>query len=198
MSNIGANTSRFPLELFDVKTNLAKPDQNLRVIFNKIFHEHTYQQSAIHAFTLSRFCGLLAVTLIMDNAKSLASALVSSLLDYCNSLCMILWKLTSPNFAMYSDLTGPCCDKVTSITQVQQPFTLLPLLFETTSRYLSIQPFQLLPSRNISRLVLSPIDTSIPNGSLMLWNCFIDFAVEHRFSCRVTEPGFTGYWCYRI
>ena len=38
------------------------------------------------------------------------------------------------------------------------------------------------------------------DGLLMLWNCFIDFAVEHRFGCRDTEPDITrkggGYWSY--
>ena len=27
---------------------------------------------------------------------------------------------------------------------------------------------------------------------LMLRNCFIDFAVKHRFGCRATEPGYVG------
>ena len=38
----------------------------------------------------------------------------------------------------------------------------------------------------------SPIDTGMPNGLLMLRNCFFDFAVEHCFDCRTTEPGFAG------
>ena len=41
-------------------------------------------------------------------------------------------------------------------------------------------------------LGLSPIGTSMPDGLLMLQNCFFNFAVEHWFSCRATEPGFTG------
>ena len=32
----------------------------------------------------------------------------------------------------------------------------------------------------------------IPHGLLMLWKCFLDFAAEHWFGCRTTEPGFTG------
>ena len=39
-------------------------------------------------------------------------------------------------------------------------------------------------------LGLSPIDTVTPHGLLMLRNCFLDFAVEHWFGCRATEPGF--------
>ena len=30
----------------------------------------------------------------------------------------------------------------------------------------------------------------MPDGSLMLQNCFSDFAVEYQFGCRTTEPGF--------
>ena len=34
--------------------------------------------------------------------------------------------------------------------------------------------------------------TSTPNCSLIIRNCLIDFAVEHRFSCCATEPGCAG------
>ena len=81
-------------------------------------------------------------------------------------------------------------------TQVQELFTLVPCLFGTTSRCLSVQPVQLLPSRiiwrHISLIWPFPIDTGMPDVLLMLWNCFPDFAVEHWFGCRATEPGFAG------
>ena len=35
---------------------------------------------------------------------------------------------------------------------------------------------------------LSPIETITPHGLLILWNCFLDFAVEHWFGCHPTEP----------
>ena len=35
-------------------------------------------------------------------------------------------------------------------------------------------------------------DTSMAEGPSMLWNCFIDFAVEHGFGSRATEPGVAG------
>ena len=41
-------------------------------------------------------------------------------------------------------------------------------------------------------LPLSSINISMPDGSFKLWNCFIDFAVEHWFRCWATEPGYTG------
>ena len=46
--------------------------------------------------------------------------------------------------------------------------------------------------RHISLTWPFPIDTVTPHGLLMLRNCFLDFAVEHWFGCRATEPGFTG------
>ena len=81
-------------------------------------------------------------------------------------------------------------------TQVQELFTLVPHLFGTTSCCRCVQPIQLLPLRNVWRhlfdLAFSPIDTGMPDGLLMLRNCFIDFAVEHWFGCCVTESGFAG------
>ena len=87
-------------------------------------------------------------------------------------------------------------------TQAQELFTLVPCLFGTTCRCLSVQPYQLLPSRNISGHISltwpPPIDTRTPDGLLMLWNCFIDLAVEHQFSGCTTEPRLRrGYWRYR-
>ena len=41
-------------------------------------------------------------------------------------------------------------------------------------------------------LVLSPMDTAMPDGVMTLRNCFLDSAVEHWFGCRATEPGFAG------
>ena len=35
------------------------------------------------------------------------------------------------------------------------------------------------------------LSSATPHGLLMLRNCLIDFAVEHWFGCRATEPGFT-------
>ena len=49
-----------------------------------------------------------------------------------------------------------------------------------------------LSSRHVFWLALSHIDSSTPDDPLMLSNCFIDFAIEHQFGCRATEPGFAG------
>ena len=79
---------------------------------------------------------------------------------------------------------------------VLELFTLVLRLFGTTSCCLSVQPVQLLPSRRSEDsslwFGLSPMDTVTPHGLLMLRNCFLDFAVEHWFGCRSTEPGIAG------
>ena len=36
------------------------------------------------------------------------------------------------------------------------------------------------------------MDAVTPHGLLMLRNCFLDFAVEHSFGRRATEPGYAG------
>ena len=65
--------------------------------------------------------------------------------------------------------------------------------------------------RNVSKHIsltwpFYPIDTSMQDDPLMLQNCFIDFAVEYRFGCHITEPGYTRHigtietwlidWCF--
>ena len=66
----------------------------------------------------------------------------------------------------------------------------------TTSRYLSIRILQLPPSGNVSKhLSLTRHFRLIHqhDGALMLWNFFINFAVEQWFGCHATEPGYTGH-----
>ena len=69
-------------------------------------------------------------------------------------------------------------------------------LFETVCRCLFVQPFQLLPSRNISRHI--SLTWSFPLRHGHTWRpvdakeLFYRFAVEHWFGCRITEPGFPG------
>ena len=81
-------------------------------------------------------------------------------------------------------------------TQTQELFTLVSHLSGTTCHCLSIQPFQLLPSRNIWRhisdLAFPPLYTGTPYNLLIPRNCFINFAVEHWFGCCTTESGFAG------
>ena len=79
-------------------------------------------------------------------------------------------------------------------TRAKELFILVPRPFGTTCRCLSVQPFQLLLSRNISKHIsltwsFPPLNMSTPDSPLMLRSCFIDFAVEQRFGCCATEPG---------
>ena len=79
--------SKFPIELLSVKTLLAKSARNLGVIFDKNF---TFR-SHISALCSSCFYNMWDLQRIrhqldLDNAKLLATVLVSSHLDYCNSL----------------------------------------------------------------------------------------------------------------
>ena len=79
--------SMFPIELLGVKTNPAKSARNLGVIFNKNF---TFR-SHISVVCSSCFYHMWDLRCIrhhldLDSAKLLATVLVSSRLDYCNSL----------------------------------------------------------------------------------------------------------------
>ena len=79
--------SMFSVELFGVKTNPAKSAQNPEVIFDQYF---TFR-SHISAVCSSCFYDMRDLRRVrhhldLDSAKLLATAPVSSRLDYCNSL----------------------------------------------------------------------------------------------------------------
>ena len=79
--------SMFPIELLGIKTNPAKSARNRAVIFDKNF---TFR-SHISAVCSSYFYHMRDLRRIhrhldLDSSKLLAAALVSSRLDYCNSL----------------------------------------------------------------------------------------------------------------
>ena len=189
----------FPIDLFGVNINQAKSAQNLGVIFDNNFSFRSHKSAACsscfyHIWDLQR----VRHHLDRDSAKLLATAFVSSCLDYCNSLLYViadadLTKLQcvqnrlanivikSPPFTHSAPLLRSLqwlpvkftfhsilatslpshsrrSNKGISLsvlgsrpTQAQEHFTLMPLLFRTTSRCLSVQPFQLLPSRSIWR-----------------------------------------------
>ena len=79
--------SMFPIELFGVKTNPAKSPRYLGVIFDKnfTFHSHISAVCSSHFYHM-RYLQRIRRHLDLDSAKLLATALVSSCLDYCNSL----------------------------------------------------------------------------------------------------------------
>ena len=80
--------SMFPVELFGVKSNPAKSAWNLGLIFDKYFTFCCSLISAVCSFCFYHIWDLHSICfyLDLDSAKVLATALVSSHLDYCNSL----------------------------------------------------------------------------------------------------------------
>ena len=79
--------SMFPIELLGVKTYPAKCARNFGVIFDKSFNFHSHI-SAVCSSCIYHIRDLRCIRrhLDLDSAKLLANALVSSRLDYCNSL----------------------------------------------------------------------------------------------------------------
>ena len=77
----------FPIELLGVKTNPAKSARNLGVILAKKVHLHSHI-SAVCSSCLYHMQDLQRIQrhLDLDGAKLVATALMSSLLDYCNLL----------------------------------------------------------------------------------------------------------------
>ena len=87
MNGNGANIFLFPIELLGVGTYPAKSAHNLGVIFDKNFNFYSHI-SAICSSCIYHIRKLRRIRrhLDLDSAKLLANALVSSRLDYCNSL----------------------------------------------------------------------------------------------------------------
>ena len=86
MKDIGAHTSIFPIELLGVKTNPAKSARNLGVICKKfticLHISAVYSSYFYHMRDLQR----IRRHLDLNSAKLLPTALMSSRLDYRNSL----------------------------------------------------------------------------------------------------------------
>ena len=85
-------------------------------------------------------------------------------------------------------------------TQVQEVSTLVPLLFGSTSRCLSVQPFRLLPSRNIWRHISSTW-TFPHRHQHARWPVDVS-ELFHRFYCWAPiwlsrYWVWLGYWRYR-
>ena len=77
----------FPIELLGVKTNPAKSARNVGVIFVKKFTFRSHISVVCNScFYHMRDLRRIRRHLDLDSAKLLATALVSSRLDYCNSL----------------------------------------------------------------------------------------------------------------
>ena len=107
--------SMFPIELFGVKTNPGKSAQNLGVIFDKNFTSHSHI-SAVCSSCFYHIWDLQCIRhyLDLDRANLLASALVSSHLDYCNSLLYGVADTDLTRLQVCSESTGLLGDKVSS------------------------------------------------------------------------------------
>ena len=83
----GANNSMFPIELLGIKTNPAKSAHNPCVIFDKnvTLRSHIFVVCS-SCFNHMRDLRCIRRHLDLDSTKLLATALVSSHLDYCNSI----------------------------------------------------------------------------------------------------------------
>ena len=87
MNDSGANASMFPIKLLGVKTNPAKTARNLGVIFDTNFTFRSHIPAVCSScFYHMRDVWRIRCYLDLDSAKLLATALVSSRLNYCNSL----------------------------------------------------------------------------------------------------------------
>ena len=108
--------SMFPIELLGVKTYPAKSARNLGVIFNKNFNFHSHI-SAICSSCIYHTRDLRRIRrhLDLDSAKLLVNALVSSHLDYCNSLLSwiaetdLIISLLMIACCMFLFPSGDCC-----------------------------------------------------------------------------------------
>ena len=79
--------SLFPTTLMDVETNPAKSARNLGVIFDHDFNFRSHiGQVCRSCFYHMRDIRRIRRYLSLENAKTLAHAMVTSRLDYCNSL----------------------------------------------------------------------------------------------------------------
>ena len=108
--------SMFHFELVSVKTNPAISARNLGVIFDKNFtfcsHISVFRSSCFyHMGDLRR----IRRHLDLDSAKLLATALVSSRLDYCNSFLYGVADIDLTRLQVCTESTGPPGDKVSSI-----------------------------------------------------------------------------------
>ena len=101
--------------------------------------DHRYQQSEPHAFTICGICCVFASHLDLDK-KLLATAFMSSCLNYCNSPLYGIADMDLIRLQACTESTDPPGDKVSSI-YLQSCTASFPSLVATI--YLSIYPIVL-------------------------------------------------------
>ena len=108
--------SMFPIELLGVKTNPAKSARNLGVIFDTNFTFRSHISVVCNScFYYMQDLRRIRRHLDLDSAKLLATALVSSRLDYCNSLLYGIAGIDLTRLQACTESTGSPGDKVSSI-----------------------------------------------------------------------------------
>ena len=121
--------SMFPIELFGVKSNRAKSTLNIGIIFYKNFSFRSHTSAVCSScFYHMRDLRRIRRHLDLDSAKLLATALVSSCLDYRNSLLYSIADIDLTRLQACSEPTGQPGDKVSSFTRSLQPLRFLHLL----------------------------------------------------------------------
>ena len=111
-------------------------------------------------------------------------------------------RITSIPFTKIKTMIIICQSLGSRLTQVQELFTLMPHLFGTTCRCLSVQPFQLLPLRNIWRHI--SLTWPFPHRYRHAWWLVVSTVLFPRFCCwtpiwlsRHWAWLRRGYWRYR-
>ena len=158
----------FPIELLGVKTNPGKSAHNLGVIFDKNF---TFR-SHISAVCSSCFYHMWDLRCIhrhldLDSAKLLATALMSSRLDYCNSL---LYGIADFDLTRLQRVQNELAHLVTKSPPFTRSIPLLRSLHSLPVRFRILFKINLLTYKTLREkqpvYLHSMLATSIPSRSL--------------------------------
>ena len=156
------------IELFGVKTNPAKSARNLGIIFDKNFtfrpHISVVGNSCFyHMWDLRHICRHLD----LDNAKLLTTALVSSRLDYFNSL---LYGIADTDFTRLQRVQNQLACLVTKSLPFTRSIPLLRSLHWLPVRFIILFKINLLTYKSLREkqpvYLHSMLAASIPSRSL--------------------------------
>ena len=162
----------FPFELIGVKTNPVKSARNLGVIFDKNFTFRSHisvicNSCFYHMWDLRR----IRRHLDLDSAKLLATALVSSHLDYCNSL---LYCIADIDLTMLHRVQNQLARLVTKSLPFTRNIPLLRSLHWLPVRFRILVKINLLTYKTLREkqpvYLHSTLAASIPSRSLRLKN----------------------------
>ena len=160
--------SMFPLELFGIKTNHAKSAQNLGVIFDKNFTLRSHISAVCSScFYHMRDLRHICHNLDLDSAKLIATALVSSRLDYCK---LLLYGVTDIDLTRLQRVQNRLARLVTKSSPFTCSLSLLHSLHRLPVKFRILFQINLLtykPLREKQPVYLhSMFATSLPSRSL--------------------------------